>query len=294
MNASISDIHFGAFVTRTDLLYSFLTTFCPRLNRLYLNGDTTDCGAVAPGQGDRLDFPESEMACLLQLAKLHAGGCEIIRLPGNHDPLLEVWTPLLNVTVAPVTGVAVESAGRKFLIQHGHAFDLALLAHPWISAAAISASRLLGWANAWAARAVKSWEQHLRPMDGPVADGMSRLASTKACTGGCTAGHTHNAMDLMVTTGTGPIHYINSGAWCTNDPPSYVAISDGEMRLSFWRGPTSIPAAPTEGAPDGPIKLSTAIARDPGCTAGGRSSAGNGNGNGRSPNAPPRPPPAPA
>ncbi len=224
---TISDLHLGAYVARCADVSSFVTAVPSLAKKLVIIGDLTDATAG-------VEFTDEEMVVFSTIQGLHDGGVEVVRIPGNHDPVPEEWSLLLNVTAAPADGIEVVSGGRKIKLIHGHQWDHSLTWSPFVTRLAITGSRALGHVSSRAARWVKSWEKRLRGVSPIVKAGA--LAYKQA--GGYDAiivGHSHVA-EAVPEQG-----FFNDGACCENDPMTYCGVLGGEVTLNKWEPLSDLP-----------------------------------------------------
>jgi UDP-2,3-diacylglucosamine pyrophosphatase LpxH len=92
----VSDVHLGTPDCQAAYLLDFLRSV--RCETLYLVGDIVDLEALA----QRLYWPPSHSAILVELVEIARRGTRVVYLPGNHD------APLRALCGQRIGGIEVE------------------------------------------------------------------------------------------------------------------------------------------------------------------------------------------
>ena len=117
----ISDTHLGTRGCKADFLLDFLKHV--EADTIYLVGDIID--------GWRLKrswyWTETQNAVVQEILKKTRHGTKVVYVPGNHDECLMAYAGLAFGGIELVRESEHELAdGRRFLIVHGDAFDVAV------------------------------------------------------------------------------------------------------------------------------------------------------------------------
>jgi UDP-2,3-diacylglucosamine pyrophosphatase LpxH len=219
----ISDLHLGAFNSRTDLLAQLLAS---DFDRLILNGDTID--SLDLRRFGRWDWKVVE---LLQAVARHR---ELVVVRGNHDGRRDadggIGSLLLlgDLLGAPVTEQCeVQTAEGPLLVVHGDQFDRTLNL-TWVGDAADWFYNRIQRTSRPAARWLKHRAKHLTGVVASVTHGAAARAAAEGYVGVVT-GHTHYADDEYVN----GIRCLNTGCW-VDWPCHAVKVADGQARLLPW------------------------------------------------------------
>lgn len=228
ITAIFSDWHNGSVACRESDLLRALHTL--RWDRLILAGDTTDTDSSLTAAGRRL----------FDRLALWSRNRDVVVLPGNHDPGINVLCQACGVRCQPCE--TWTEGGKRFVVTHGHMNPLTR--QPW--------DRFLGgygWptklgnqlehdAAFWGGR-VGRWlavrGHHLRKRICNVSEEVKEAALNFAAAESAdaiVAGHTHFPMAVPQSI-AGPA-YVNAGAWC-EERATYVAVEGGEARLEEFR-----------------------------------------------------------
>lgn len=219
----ISDLHLGAFNSRTDLLAQLLVS---DFDRLILNGDTID--SLDFRRFRRWDWKVVE---LLQAVARHR---ELVLVRGNHDGArdpdggpgsLGLLPDLLGTTLREE--VAVETAEGPLLVLHGDQFDRTLNL-TWVGDAADWFYNRVQRTSRPAARWLKRRAKHLTGVVAAVTWGAAARAADGGYAGVIT-GHTHYADDGYVN----GLRCLNTGCW-VDWPCTAIRVAGGQARLLPW------------------------------------------------------------
>lgn len=219
----VSDMHLGAFNSRTDLLAQLLLS---DFDRLILNGDTIDSQDFRRFR--RWDWN------IIELLQTVARQRELILVRGNHDCPADrdgetghpgVLPSLLGTPM--MEECEVETAEGQLLVLHGDQFD-GTLNLTWVGDAADWVYNRIQRTSRPAARWLKHQAKHLT---GVVASVISGAAARAADGGyaGIVTGHTHYPDDAYVN----GVRCLNTGCW-VDWPCTAVRVADGQARLLPW------------------------------------------------------------
>lgn len=222
----LSDIHLGAWNSRSDLLCQILRS---DYDRLVLNGDTVD--SLNFHRFRRGDWQ------VLDLLKNIARERELVLIRGNHDGQadrdpsagfgsLDVLPEVIGTEMVEDYELAV--ADGKYLILHGDQFDRTLNL-TWVGSAADWCYGRIQRMNRPTARWLKGRVKHWGGVVASVKRGAIPHARQRGCCGVIT-GHTHYHDDDCTPDG---FRYMNTGCW-VDHPCSYILVANGHARLTHW------------------------------------------------------------
>jgi UDP-2,3-diacylglucosamine pyrophosphatase LpxH len=221
----LSDLHLGSANCEAKRVVELLERIAEGelpTQRLILNGDVFDS----------IDFRRLNKNHwkVLSLVRKLSDQIDIHWIVGNHDGPAEIVSHLLGVTVEDE--FVLESGGRRVLFLHGHAFDVFIQAHPWLTWLADQFYRvlqLLDPSHRFAKLAKHGSKTFLRCAK-RIADGAVERARKLGCAAVC-CGHTH----VAVAQTDQPVAYFNSGCW-TELPCTYLTVANGAIRLHPFEG----------------------------------------------------------
>jgi UDP-2,3-diacylglucosamine pyrophosphatase LpxH len=222
----VSDLHLGAWNSRTDLLSQML---CSDFDRLVLNGDTVNSLNFAKFR--RQDWRVVEML------KSVARERELVLIRGNHDAQTdddpergfgsqEMLGELLGTEMRE--DYELQVADGRYLILHGDQFDRTLNL-TWVGTTADWCYGHIQYLSRPTAKWLKGRVKHWGGVVASVKRGAIPHARERGCSGVIT-GHTHYFDDDVTADG---FRYMNTGCW-VDQPCSYIRVHDGHARLAYW------------------------------------------------------------
>lgn len=229
----LSDLHLGSSAAKPEFVWRFLQRV------------QADCYILA---GDILDlwlppviqWGAAEQAVLDHLRGLATSGARVIYLRGNHDPDPESAPPEQRLPfLSQDDHVHITKTGMKFLVTHGHQFDLSFLQSPILARIGSAAEQGLHWVD----RQIGRISQHGAGFSKSVTHAYNRLSNwqadpvnkqiKRAIKGGhdgVLCGHFHQPA-LCLQKG---IIIGNAGDWLTN---LTALAEDREGRLHLIKAP---------------------------------------------------------
>jgi UDP-2,3-diacylglucosamine pyrophosphatase LpxH len=222
----VSDLHLGAWNSRTDLLAHML---CSDFDRLVLNGDTVN--SLNFDRFRRQDWR------IVEMLKCVARERELILIRGNHDGQvdddakrgfgsLDVLADLLDTEMREEYELTV--ADGKYLILHGDQFDRTLNL-TWVGTTADWCYGNIQYVSRPTAKWLKGRVKYWGGVVASVKRGAIPYARERGCCGVIT-GHTHYFDDDVTADG---FRYMNTGCW-VDHPCSYILVANGHARLAHW------------------------------------------------------------
>ena len=211
----ISDIHLGDSTTRCEEILKVLSEY--EYDRLILNGDIIE--------GLKLERLHTGHWQVLSAFRKLSRLVEVIWIHGNHDAKADVLYSLLGVRI--YNKYIWRSAGKKFLVIHGHQYDRLLHKNYLISRIAyVIYDRLRyidrgGYLTGLIKKHSTTWERSSQE----VAQGALRLARRRRANF-VFCGHTHK----IYSTEKKGIKYFNTGCWIEK-PSAYVTITGDKVEL---------------------------------------------------------------
>lgn len=214
----LSDIHLGTPDAKAREVRRLLKRV--KCDTLILNGDIIDAWALK--RGGEWSHSHSKLIRTI-LKKMETEDCKIIYIRGNHDDILERFSPLLlgNLQILK-EHIHTAKNGKKYLVVHGDGFDSISTNHKWIAViGSVGYDYLLAfnrYYNMWRAwrgkeyfslsKAIKTRVKSAVSFVGKYEEQLQSLAHYKHCEG-IICGHIHSIADKVL----GNIHYLNSGDW---------------------------------------------------------------------------------
>lgn len=234
----ISDLHLGNPFSQTKRqIVEFLIDSVDKRYSICINGDGLDIAQTSFIRLTR-EIPE----VLSQLRRARRAGLNVYYCIGNHDILLEHLLDDWGLfTIVPFLNVS--SGGKRFHIQHGHAYDPFYMAYPLTYEIL---THLAGYVlDVWP-RGYLAWmdiERRFMAKWGGGEVGIPGEAPTfveaardicRRGFDGVIFGHTHHPGVVPLSEGG---VYMNTGSWLVQ--PHYAEIVDGVLSLRRWgAGPT--------------------------------------------------------
>ena len=230
----ISDLHLGSHKAQADRLLAFLKTV--KCDTLILNGDIIDMWSLSR----EWYFPQVHLQVVQSIIRL-SKHTNVILLPGNHDPITKYVHDVRIGNIKIVDEHVHFIKDKKFLIQHGDAFDVITRYSPLIAKLGDHAYEFALWVNIhfnnlrfllgmkyWSLskflkNSVKSVVKFIFAFEHAAIDSVRQLGYN----GGIILGHIH-CLALYKKDG---IIYSNSGDWV--ETCSWIAETD-DGRLQTW------------------------------------------------------------
>ncbi|MFZ4507638.1 MAG: UDP-2,3-diacylglucosamine diphosphatase [Fimbriimonas sp.] len=124
----ISDLHLGAYGSKTEKIRTFLDSF--ETDQLYLVGDIVDGWVVAGNQA----WNDDHTQVLRQLFSQAQLGVEVYFTPGNHDDFGHFMNGVsLGTFHTDRSFIHTTLDGRRILVVHGDKFDPFTSEHRWLA-----------------------------------------------------------------------------------------------------------------------------------------------------------------
>lgn len=232
----ISDLHLGCKKSQVDLIYKFIKE--NEFEKLYLVGDVVDIWRMK--QSGFLDptVGQLHINIIQRLLKMAKKGCQIYYIYGNHDEFLSHFIDEHNSfgNIHFLEKIVHEtSSGKKYIVIHGHQFDLITRYSPWISKLGDSGYEFLIWLNGfynnirrifgmryWSlSKYIKLKVKKAATFMSNYSEAVAKYAADQDCDG-IICGHIHHA-EMKIINGR---HYVNCGCW--TDKSSCNAIVENE------------------------------------------------------------------
>ncbi len=251
----ISDLHLGSKKAETELIYSFLKR--NEFDALYLNGDIIDIWRWKQAGLLKAKNTQEHINVVQRILKLAKKGTEVHFTVGNHDEFLSNFLgehssglhavrDFGNINLAErVEHTAAD--GKKYLILHGHQFDLVTRTAPWVAKLGNRGYETLIWINRivnrirrrlgmryWSlSKFIKLRVKKATMIIGNFEESALHYAKDHGYDG-IICGHIHNP-EIKVHN-DGP-NYFNSGCWTDlANCNALVERMDGPIDLIQWDG----------------------------------------------------------
>lgn len=242
----ISDLHLGSDSSEAEMIYSFLKH--NEFEKLYLVGDIIDIWRLKKAGFLNKKKAQAHINVLQRILKMSKKKTEVIYLIGNHDEFIANFVDdeereLGNIVLGEKFE-HVASNGKKYLVMHGHQFDLITRYNPWAAKLGDSGYHFMIWLNKiynWGRRKIglKYWSlsKYIKINVKKAVNFISRFEETAAkyaeeneCHGIIT-GHIHDPAIKHIN----GLEYLNCGCWtdianCT----ALVENDEGEIELIQW------------------------------------------------------------
>ncbi|MCR9075795.1 MAG: UDP-2,3-diacylglucosamine diphosphatase, partial [bacterium] len=251
----ISDLHLGSKKAETELIYSFLKK--NEFDDLYLNGDVIDIWRWKQAGLLKAKNTQEHINVVQRILKLAKKKSRVHYTIGNHDEFLmhflaeqnearEFGNINLNERVVHTT-----VDGKKYLVLHGHQFDLVTRTAPWIAKLGDRGYEFTIWINRivnrirrrmglryWSlSKFIKLKVKKATMIIGRFEESALHYAREHGYDG-IICGHIHNPEISMYDDGPA---YLNSGCWTDRaNCNALVERADGSIDLIQWDGEREI------------------------------------------------------
>ena len=253
----ISDLHLGSKKAETELIYSFLKQ--NEFDVLYLNGDVIDIWRWKQAGLLKAKNTQEHINVVQRLLKLAKKDCQIHYTIGNHDEFLmhflsdhadERMFGNINLSEKVIHEAA---DGKRYLVLHGHQFDLVTRTAPWIAKLGDRGYEFTIWINRivnrirrrlgmryWSlSKFIKLRVKKATMIIGRFEESALHYAKEQGLDG-VICGHIHNPEIRMPDSNDEPV-YLNSGCWTDRaNCNALVEREDGRIDLIQWDGMTEI------------------------------------------------------
>jgi UDP-2,3-diacylglucosamine pyrophosphatase LpxH len=240
-------LHLGSDSAEADMIYRFLKD--NDFDTIYLVGDVIDIWRLKKAGFLSRRKSQSHINVIQRLLKMSKKGTQIIYLIGNHDEFIANFIEDdsrefgINIEIAEkIEHVAAD--GKRYVVMHGHQFDLITRYNPWISKLGDSGYHFMLWLNKvynWGRRKIglRYWSlsKYVKVNVKKAVSFISRFEETAAryveeneCDG-IICGHIHEPAIKDIN----GYKYLNCGCWtdianCT----ALVELQDGTIELIQW------------------------------------------------------------
>lgn len=236
----ISDLHLGTRDSKADECRKFLRRY--QCKRVVLVGDIIDAWALK--RGAKWQKPHTRFIRSL-LKKAEKEDCEIIYLRGNHDDVVERFSPFaLGCLTVANEYVHTGRDGKKYLCVHGDGFDSISTNHRWVAVLGSVGYDVLLWINRvyntyrrWrgkdyysVSKAIKAKVKSAVNFIGKYEEQLENMAWKRGCAG-IIAGHVHHPADKKV--GEKGVHYLNCGDW-VESLSAVIEYEDGRFEIVHY------------------------------------------------------------
>ena len=251
----ISDLHLGSKKAETELIYSFLKK--NEFEVLYLNGDVIDIWRWKQAGLLKARNTQEHINVVQRLLKLAKKQTHVHYTIGNHDEFLMHFLAeqqgardFGNINLAErVVHTTID--GKKYLVLHGHQFDLVTRTAPWIAKLGDRGYEFTIWINRivnrvrrrlglryWSlAKFIKLRVKKATMIIGRFEESALHYAREHGFDG-IICGHIHNPEISLHENGPA---YLNSGCWTDRaNCNALVERADGSIDLIQWDGEREI------------------------------------------------------
>lgn len=262
----ISDLHLGSKKAETELIYSFLKK--NEFDDLYLNGDVIDIWRWKQAGLLKAKNAQEHIDVVQRILKLAKKKTQVHYTIGNHDEFLmhflaehqgarDFGNLNLNERVVHET-----VDGKRYLVLHGHQFDLVTRTAPWIAKLGDRGYEFTIWVNRivnrirrrmglryWSlSKFIKLKVKKATMIIGRFEESALHYASEHGYDG-IICGHIHNPEISLYDDGPA---YLNSGCWTDRaNCNALVERADGSIDLIQWDGEREIILKSTDPNRDG-------------------------------------------
>jgi len=267
----ISDLHLGSKKAETELIYSFLKR--NEFDKLYLNGDIIDIWRWKQAGLLKARNTQEHINVVQRILKLAKKNTEVYFTVGNHDEFLmnflhdDEIRDFGNIQLAEKIEHTTAD-GKRYLILHGHQFDLVTRTAPWISKLGDRGYEFTIWVNRvfnrirrflgmryWSlSKFIKCKVKKATMIIGSFEDSALHYARDHGFDG-VICGHIHNPDIKLASAATSskktPV-YLNSGCWTDRcNCNALVERADGSIDLIHWDGEREVILKSTDPDRDG-------------------------------------------
>jgi len=219
----ISDLHLGCNKSQVHLIYKFLKE--NEFETLYLVGDIIDIWRMKQSGFLNAKAGQQHINIIQRILKLAKKGTHVWYIYGNHDEFvsnfIDEHNEFGNIRFAEKV-VHTSQDGKRYIVIHGHQFDLITRYHPWISQIGDSGYEALVWINRiynqvryafgfgyWSlSKYIKVKVKKAASFISNYADSVAKYAKDHDCDG-IICGHIHCAEIKTIHNKK----YINCGCW---------------------------------------------------------------------------------
>ena len=124
----VSDLHLGCEYNRSDLFMDFLRK--NDAEQWYLIGDIIDGWAMR----NKKKWSGINNDIIQKLLRKARKGARLVYVHGNHDEFLE---PFVGYSIGNIDikekEIYESISGKKYIVIHGHQFDVFVTEHRWIA-----------------------------------------------------------------------------------------------------------------------------------------------------------------
>tara|TARA_B100001778_G_scaffold334986_1_gene350436 strand:+ start:9999 stop:10871 length:873 start_codon:yes stop_codon:yes gene_type:complete len=243
----ISDLHLGSDSSEAEVAYRFLKD--NSFDKIYLVGDVIDIWRLKKAGFLPRRKAQSHINVVQRLLKLSKKGTEIVYLIGNHDEFIANFIEEDSREFGSFIELAEEvehvtADGKKYVVMHGHQFDLITRYNPWLAKLGDSGYHFMIWLNRLYNKlrrkiGLKYWSlsKYIKINVKKAVNFISRFEETaaryveeKECDG-IICGHIHEPAVKKID----DCWYLNCGCWtdianCT----ALVEREDGSIELIQW------------------------------------------------------------
>lgn len=238
----ISDLHLACGKSEVDTIYKFLKE--NEFESLYLVGDIIDIWRMKKAGFLGADIGQKHINVIQRILKLAKKGTRVYYIYGNHDEFIAHFIDEHNVFgniqfEEKVTHTT--TSGKKYIVIHGHQFDLVTRYHPWVAHLGDQGYEFLIWLNRhynrvrqllgmeyWSlSKFLKLKVKEAVKFMSNYSDAVAHYAAEHDCYG-IVCGHIHHAEMKMI----GDRHYVNCGCWTdVGNCNAIVEDENGELQL---------------------------------------------------------------
>jgi len=232
----LSDLHLGTRWCRAGNLSGFISSV--ECENLYLVGDIIEGWNMGP----RGAWPASHSTVLRSIVSL-AGKTSVTYIPGNHDEFMNRFDgqSLGGVRIRS-EAVHTGADGRRYLVVHGHQFDVVMLYSRWLAwagdraycfaqhlNAGVNFFRSLAGRDYWSLSSflknrVKRAVKYISRYESRIARSVRDVGAE-----GIICGHIHNPAARAFR----GVRYFNCGDW-VDHCSALVEHIDGVMEIVRW------------------------------------------------------------
>lgn len=243
----ISDLHLGSDSSEADIIYSFLKE--NSFDKIYLVGDVIDIWRLKKSGFLPKKKAQSHINVVQRLLKLSKKGTKIIYLIGNHDEFIgnfiEDESREIGISIEIAEEVEhITSSGNKYIIMHGHQFDLITRYNPWLAKLGDTGYHFMIWLNRLYNMirrkiGLKYWSlsKYIKVNVKKAVNFISRFEETavryaeeKGCHG-IICGHVHSPKKDVIN----GFEYLNCGCWTDISNCTFlVEDQNGDIQIKQW------------------------------------------------------------
>ena len=234
----LSDLHLGTAACQAERLLAFLRFY--EVGTIYLVGDIIEGPQIMRTR----NWPKAHGDVLRELLSKSRQGTRIVYIPGNHDEQMRRFLGRTAARIEVAESAIHEGVDlRRYLVCHGHEFDMVVQHARWLTQA-----------GTYAYRAALAFSARLHKLLGRPRHHLSRSFSAQAnrvvvrlvdvfsrserrisaeierhSAQGVIFGHTHHPSNTYVA----GKHHLNLGDWvesCTG----LVEYHDGRLEIMHW------------------------------------------------------------